>query len=360
LRDSHYYSNRMSFKRWRRGYAVLVSALLGVAGSTVSYGQTAVPVKAEFIADPAPTPSSHASTLCEARDGTLLAAWFGGTAERQRDVVIWYSRSENDQWTRPIVLARGDEDGDEQWACWNPVLTQTKKGPLVLFYKVGPNPQSWWGRLRTSIDGGKTWSKSYRIPKGFIGPVRNKPVTLSNGELLCGASEEDAGWRVHMETVNWLDAAVPLWGRTPDLNSAMDFGAIQPTILPWRDGRVQILCRTRQKVITESWSKDNGHTWSPMVRTKLPNPNSAIDAVMLRDGRAVLIHNPSSTDRSSLIASVSDDGVTWTPAVKLEEESGAEFSYPAVVQTQDGLIHVSYTWKREKIRHAVIDPAQLR
>ena len=60
-----------------------------------------------------------------------------------------------------------------------------------------------------------------------------------------------------------------------------------------------------------------------------------------------------------LAVAMSDDGNSWTPAVTLENETRGEFSYPAVIQTRDGQVHLSYTWKRESIRHVVLDPRAL-
>jgi predicted neuraminidase len=95
-----------------------------------------------------------------------------------------------------------------------------------------------------------------------------------------------------------------------------------------------------------------------MTLAELPNPNSGTDAVTLADGRHLLIYNHSETARSPLAIAVSRDGEAWTPAVTLETEPG-EFSYPAIIQAADGTVHVTYTWKRRKIAHAVIDPARL-
>ena len=98
--------------------------------------------------------------------------------------------------------------------------------------------------------------------------------------------------------------------------------------------------------------------WEPIKPTLLPNPNSAIDAVMLKDGRALLVYNHSATSRSVLNVAVSNDGKRWQAALVLEDASG-EFSYPAVIQTRDGLVHATYTWKRQRIKHVVLDPAKL-
>ena len=134
--------------------------------------------------------------------------------------------------------------------------------------------------------------------------------------------------------------------------------AIQPATLRHGD-RLQILCRSKHGRIVESWSDDNGKTWSELKRTALPNPNSGIDAMTLKDGRQLLVYNPTRAGRSPLHVAVSKDGKDWQDVLVLEKEPG-EFSYPAVIQTSEGLVHISYTWKRQRVRHVVVDPTKLR
>ncbi len=313
-------------------------------------------VKSEFIFETAPFASSHASTIVETKEG-LLAAWFGGPHERHPEVVIWTARHAGESWSAPVRAADGIQpDGQKRYPCWNPVLFQPKEGPLLLFYKVGPSPSTWWGMLITSADSGKTWSKPKRLPDGQIGPVRNKPVQQPDGSLLCGASTEDKGWRIHLERTPDLGAS---WERTPPPNDGKELSLIQPTILQWPAGKVQVLCRSKQGKIFESWMGGDWKLWGPIRPTLLPNPNSAIDSVMLKDGRALLVYNHTPRDRSPLNVAVSGDGQHWQAALVLENQPG-EFSYPAVIQASDGLVHASYTWKRQRIRHVVIDPARLR
>lgn len=313
-------------------------------------------LKSEFIFEQAPFRSCHASTIVETREG-LMAAWFGGTQEGNRDVGIWLSRHEGNAWSEPVEVINGaDDEKHIRYPCWNPVLFQPQKGPLLLFYKVGPKPTSWWGMLMKSEDGGRTWSKPRRLPKDILGPIKNKPVELEDNWIVCGSSTEDAGWRVHMERTHSFGQQ---WSRTPPLNAAMEFGAIQPAIVAYPSGKIQILCRTKQRQITESWSGDGGHTWSRMKATDLPNPNSGIDATVLRDGRALLVYNHTDRGRGVLNVAISPEGKKWFAALVLEYEPGGEFSYPAVIQANDGLVHVTYTWKRERIKHAVIDPFKL-
>jgi predicted neuraminidase len=321
----------------------------------------ALPVVAQiksagFIADPAPTPSAHASTIVEAKAG-LSAAWFGGLREGSVDVGIWFARFEDGRWLKPIQLAQGNEDGKELYPTWNPVLFQLRNGPLYLFYKVGPRPNNWWGRVLKSEDGGLNWSaKSVRLPRNIFGPIRSKPVELANGMILCGSSTEDQGWRVHVEQT--LNPITGPWQRSPPLHNAMELGAIQPTLLVWDGGRIQMLCRTKEGFVYDANSTDYGSTWGRMHRTELPNPNSGIDGVVLQDGRAMLIYNPLTHGRGELAVGLSSDGRTWKNVLTLEKSAG-EFSYPAVIQDKAGQIHVTYTWQRERIKHVVLDPKQL-
>lgn len=330
--------------------------------SLVSYANAAEQpglVKTEFIYETAPFPSCHASTIVETKSG-LVAAWFGGTHERHPDVGIWVSRHENGAWTVPVEVANGLGFATNRLPTWNPVLFQPKAGPLILFYKVGPSPSAWWGMLLTSADDGKTWSAPRRLPEGILGPIKNKPVQLATGTILCGSSTEGAdGWRVHFERTADLGLT---WTATPPLNNGKEIGAIQPSILLHNDGALQALGRTRQGRLFEIWSRDSGKTWGEMALTQLPNPNSGTDAVTLQDGRQLLVYNHSTKGRSPLNVAVSTDGKAWEAALTLEDDPGAPngFSYPAVMQTRDGLVHITYTWKRERIKHAVVDPARLQ
>ncbi|MFC1543246.1 exo-alpha-sialidase [Candidatus Neomarinimicrobiota bacterium] len=319
-------------------------------------------VSMEFIYTEATPPSCHASTIAETESG-LVAAWFGGTREGHLDVGIWVSRNEGQGWTPPVEVANGIESDTLRYPCWNPVLFQSQTGPLMLFYKVGPSPSSWWGMVRYSDDDGKTWSQPRRLPDGILGPIKNKPIQLADGTLLCPSSSEHAGYRVHFEHTPDLGKT---WEQVGPINNAEEFGGvIQPTLLTYSDGRIQALCRSRQSWIVESWSSDGGHTWSKLEATVLPNPHSGIDAVTLRDGRHLMVYNHTAKPpdrwggpRSPLNVAVSSDGINWQAALELENEPG-EFSYPAVIQTADGLVHITYTWQRTRVRHAVLDPSRL-
>ncbi|TSA32571.1 MAG: sialidase [Verrucomicrobiaceae bacterium] len=319
-------------------------------------------LKSEVLFEQAPHAQCHASTIAETKNG-LVTAWFGGTKEGNPDVGIWLSRQEDGRWTQPVEVADGRQSDGKKYPAWNPVLFQPKSGPLLLFYKAGPTPKSWWGMLTTSGDEGKTWSQPRRLPDGFCGPVKNKPVQLANGDLLCPSSSEDQGWRVHFERTPDLGAS---WTRTEPVNDGIEIAAIQPSILFHPGNRLQALGRTQQGRIFEIWSADGGLTWGKMSLTSLPNNNAGTDAVTLADGRQLLVYNHScnsegkkSGPRSPLNVAVSEDGKSWQAALVLEDEPHKEFSYPAVIQTSDGLVHITYTYRREKIKHVVLDPSKL-
>ncbi len=309
----------------------------------------------EFIYTTAPFPSCHASTIVETHGG-VVAAWFGGTDEKEPDVGIWFSRRQRDGWTAPVEVANGVESPTRRYPTWNPVLFQPKTGPLLLFYKVGPSPSQWWGMMMTSADGGETWSKPRRLPEGILGPIKNKPVELPDGDILAGSSTEHDGSQVHFERTS--DGG-KTWTATPPLNDGKQFAAIQPTILFHKGGRLQALGRTDSIGVFTMWSDDAGKTWSEMKPSGLPNPDAGIDAVTLADGRQLLVYNHTSHGRSPLNVALSDDGKSWAGALVLEDDPGREFSYPAVIQTADGLVHITYTWRRERIKHAVVDPGRL-
>src|SRR5215212_1178771 len=156
-------------------------AVLLLALSTSLRGLAAAPavITSEFIYEQAPFRSCHASTIVETEQRELVAAWFGGTAEKNPDVGIWVSRFQGGAWTPCVEVANGVQPDGTRHPTWNPVLFQPRRGELMLFYKVGPTPQSWWGMLRTSSDGGKTWSAARRLPDGILGPIKNKPVQLT-------------------------------------------------------------------------------------------------------------------------------------------------------------------------------------
>ena len=325
-------------------------------------------ISRDFLYEKASFPECHASTIAETPEG-LIAAWFGGTEEKHPDVGIWISHFRNKQWSAPEEVATGVQyvraDGSvHRHPTWNPVLFQYPEGPLVLYWKCGPDPASWWGMISMSGDHGKTWTPACRLPEHIDGPVRNKPVLLRDGTLLCGSSTESDGWRVHFERTADFGRT---WQRTAAIHDGKAIGAIQPALLTHPDGTIQALCRNQNgsgQILSTS-SGDGGLTWTELEPTALPNPNSGIDAVTLKSGSHLLVYNHTwrgkgtPQGREMINLASSEDGRTWKAVLTLEHEAKSEFSYPAIIQTADGLVHITYTWKRQRIVHAVVDPQKL-
>lgn len=346
----------------------IIIALIAVLSAGSTFAQQQNPwrngiVKDEFIFEKAPFLECHAATIVEGKDG-LVAAWFGGTKERNPDVCIWVSRlKKGGKWTAPDNVANGIHVDSTRDACWNPVLYQIPGGDMILFYKVGPKPATWKGFYKISKDGGKIWGEQQPLPNGFLGPIKNKPVLLSNGVLISPSSTEEKGWLVHFE----LSANNGKTWQLVNVPNGDTQGGIQPSILFHNDGSLQALCRSRDRAIVETWSKDNGLTWSPLAKTSLPNNNSGTDAVTMKDGRQVLVYNHvlppgklAKGARTPLNVAVSKDGKKWFASLILEDSPISQYSYPAVIQTGDGMLHFVYTWRRQKIKHVVVDPAKLK
>jgi predicted neuraminidase len=321
-------------------------------------------VIAQPIFDSAPFASCHAATLVETSAGNLACAFFGGSKEGKDDVCIWLSHRRDGKWSAPEQVGDGVQLTGERFACWNPVLFRPRGGPVMLFFKVGPSPSKWWGMLRTSDDDGKTWSHPVRLPEKILGPAKNKPIQLDGGDILspCSAEDPTTGWHVYFERssdggTTWSASEYVAQGDVPKVT--------QPTILVHSPTTMQALGRTTVGRLFETWSRDAGRTWEPIRLIDLPNCNSGIDAVTLRVGpRAgahLLVYNHSNLEkvRYPLNVAFSRDGREWLAAAQLESDPPGQYSYPAIIQTSDGLVHIAYTFKRRTIKHVVIDPSKL-
>lgn len=368
----------------------------------------------EFLFTEAPFTECHAATIAPNENGDLVAAFFGGTKERNPDCVIWTCRKpkNQDSWTAPEIAADGvfalsdpnasrvglsgidstttvagaglikdaasfgDLSVARRKACWNPVLFSVPgSGEMTLYYKVGSSVGDWTGWKVTSRDGGITWGDRQPLPDGILGPIKNKPEYI-DGRIVSPSSREGKGWRAWIEL---SDDGGKTWRSTGALASDSAYltadksrmrpiFAIQPGILRLSDGRLQILCRTRNAHLATSYSSDNGETWTPVSLTDLPANNSGTDCVTLKDGRHLLVYNdfetidgtPKGVRTPLCVALSDDDGKTWRNIATLEDSPLGQFSYPAIIQTPDGLVHVIYTHRRHRIRHQVLDPSLMK
>jgi len=322
----------------------------------VSFAQKVVLLEQEPIFSDTLFGQCHASTMVELSNGKVMVVWFGGSYEGADDVCIWASVKYKSGWTSPWLMACNDTAPAHQKACWNPVLCRINLHTIDLYYKTGHSPREWKGMVMHSVDNGVTWSKSIAL-NGRLGPIRNKSIRLANGTLLNPTSIETATrWQAFVERSDDNGAN---WQIVP-VDTSNVAKAIQPTLLVYPSNKIQALCRSNQNYILESWSMDEGRSWSPLQRTSLLNPNSGIDGVTLTSGLQLLVYNPMKSGsewmngRNCLNVALSQDGKNWRDVYQLENEPTGEFSYPAVIQTTDGIVHITYTYNRKYIKHVVL------
>lgn len=325
-------------------------SIVSAATASLASGQIG-----EFIAAKMPTPSCHASTIVELSNGDLLSAWFGGTKEGAPDVAIWMSRRGAHGWSQPFVAAR-----EPEVAAYNPVLFHSADGVLWLYYKFGKSPGTWSAARKYSRDEGSSWSPVEHLPAGLYGPIRAKPLVLNDGTILSGSSVESYGsWACWIERstdngrsctrIGPIAAPASLAEKPPELGQPQ--GIIQPSLIDLGGRHIRLYARSTNNIgrICQADSFDNGLTWSAVKATPLPNPNSGIDAVRLRDGRIVMIYNDTATGRTPLDLAVSADGDRWRNFRELETGPG-EYSYPALIQARNSDLLITYTWRRVNIR----------
>jgi len=296
--------------------------------------------------------SCHAATLTALPGGDLLAAWYAGSREAAPDVAIYGARlvPGSAAWSAPFLLANTPDRPEG-----NPVLFTDPDGGVWLLYVTLTGDKWTTSRMkfRRSADGGHTWgAKRVLSPEpGWM--IRNRPLALPSGEWLLPAYDER----------DWTSFALISadQGKTWRSGSRVIAppGVIQPAIAPLADCRLLMLLRTGGPGgwIWQATSADRGQTWSQAMPTAIPNNNSGLDLIRLRDGHLLLACNPvaDSKRRTPLSLLLSDDeGHTWHRWLDVETDPG-EFSYPALLQADDGTIHMVYTYLRTAIAHVALN-----
>lgn len=301
----------------------------------------------------------HASHILPLPDGQIYCVFFYGSAEGNNDVRIYGSmRGSDGQWSDAVPLS--EDDGMPNW---NPVLFRRNDGAVLLFYKSGPNCSIWTTRCRISTDNCQTWGKSFELVPGDIsggrGPVRNKPIYLTDGSILAPGSTELGEWKCFFDRSTDGGAT---WQRSADVRLSSEWlekydclngrGIIQPTLWQTNAG-VHAMMRSSEGFIFRTDSPD-GSNWCTPYPTGLPNNNSGIDAVKLPDGRLVVCCNPVSNNwgkRTPLSLYISDDnGKTFSLLTHLFTDTRGAYAYPAL-QYADDCLHISYTWDRLSIAY---------
>ena len=334
--------------------------------------------------------SSHASTITEGRDGILYATWYSGSAEKEADVKIFMSEKPSGMaWKDPWLIekegitsenpfldeAENEEERqalrEEETSEGNPVLfmdTETGNHRLWLFWETmrGAGDKSGWSmcvlKMKHSEDWGRTWTPPRLLRENIGWGTRNKPIWLSNGELLLPVSSFGTSfYRFPKEEIAKGSQACKI--TEPDAFITGSYS--QPSVIQNKKGELIVYMRTSdsskgcENLIATSISTDLGHTWSHVepLEDKIPNPDSGLDVVTLQNGHVVLLCNPLKQGRQKLTAFLSEDGGHTFPYSKDLEpvEQDKNYHYPAVIQSTDGLIHVTYTNRRLNIKHACFD-----
>ena len=361
----------------RRKLLIVTSAFLWAAAWMQAQNSFIFPPEGDPHAFANVQPDSHASTLVELRNGDILVAYFSGPWEGDSHVKIYGARLHQGSWSEPFELAR-----TKGVACWNPVLFHTQDGKLWLYYKTGTHPSTWTGLRKVSTDEGQTWSSAEALPEGILGPVKDKPFILSNGTIISGSSVEHGSWDVWIERSSdggksWTKAGPITLNETEDqpdaeflaanqrapdgpdaavktklyVPASKTVGIIQPTIVELAPHHLRLFARSKSRAarIAVADSMDDGKNWTQARFLALPNPNSGLDAVRLRDGRIVLIYNHSTNARTPLVLAVSRDGEHFMRFRTLEDGPG-QYSYPAIVQAANGDLLMTYSWRRKTIK----------
>ncbi|MCF7914775.1 MAG: exo-alpha-sialidase [Spirochaetaceae bacterium] len=362
---------------------------------------------------PSDNVQNHASNIMPLDNSDLLCTWFSGTQEGMSDISIYLSRLEagSTVWSKPKKMSE-DPGRSEQ----NPVLFPTPEGELWLFWtsQDAGNQDSAVVKRRISVDHGKTWGPVEMFidkPGTFV----RQPVTvLDNGDWLLPVfycvkipGRKWVGDRDYSSVLissdkgkSWKEIVVP-----------ESTGCVHMNILKLADESLVAFFRSRwADTVYISRSYDYGQSWDKPVSTGLPNNNSSIQAVVLKNGHLALVFNNMNADecserrislyddidgsesetektdkekiiddgetrtafwgapRAPLSIAISEDGgKTWPHIRDLETGDGycmtnnskdsvnREYSYPSIKQTDDGKLHITYTYYRQKIKYVYLD-----
>jgi predicted neuraminidase len=362
---------------------------------------------------------THASSLVELKDGRIRAFWFSGSREGASDVTVNSAVFDpvKDEWGAEQVVA---SRASTQRALHryisklgNPVAARAADGTLRLFY-VTVSLGGWAGSsitMMTSNDDGETWGAPRRlITSPFINIstlVKGTPFLYADGSMGVPAYHESFS---KFAEILHLDAA----GNVIDKQrlASAGQGTLQPVVLLKSPNDALILTRYSGKdnphLARSLSTEDGGQHWSGVKKSSFPNPDAALSATALPDGRllAVLNHQEQGRDSLSLMLST-DGGVNWKELRRLEEMSvirdkkldekqcmhivqglilnsdarlalapeatldeyvdsakarvradggcNFEFSYPYLIQARNGDFHLTYTWNRVFIKHVMFD-----
>ena len=314
-------------------------------------------------------PSVHGANVVEKLDGDLFATWFGGSREGGRDVVLWgadYSLATS-SWSTPRRIISPAETsaalGRYIKTVGNSVLVRGEAGVLWLYY-VTVSVGGWAGsslNVIATLDEGKTWGTPRRLitsPFANISTLnKSAAVHYADGSIALPVYHEFIGKFAELLHIDkhgmLLDKIRVTSGRH----------SIQPLLLPVSAEKAIVLMRDTGPYpghVLLSRSDDGGKHWSTDEKLQLPNPDSAVAGLRRPDGSLLLVYNDVEVGRNSLALALSrDEGKSWLKVRHFEQDGAikSEFSYPYLIRSSDGNMHLLYTWNRKRIRHIVFNDA---
>jgi predicted neuraminidase len=359
---------------------------------------------------------THAASLVELKDGRIRAFWFSGSREGAPDVEIHSAVFDpaRGQWgaEQTVVNRETTEKALLRFVrkLGNPVAARATDGSLQLFY-VTVSLGGWAGSsitVMSSSDEGETWSAPRRLvtsPFFNISTlVKGTPFLYADGTL---------GLPVYHEFISKFGELLRLdkTGNVVDKQRLAPGGrgTLQPVVLVQNDHDARVLMRhagPQPRRVISVVTRDAGSHWSAPQASDLRNPDAALSAVVLPDGRMLAVLNDIEQGRDALSLMLSaDGGASWKKVYQLEDQRGAkldkkhyletvagllksadsnvpadrmkeylasvkqqacssqtcryEFSYPYLIRARNGDFHLAYTWNRAFIRHVTFNQAWL-
>ena len=377
---------------------LLLSLLLGITNGK--------PLVQQYSIFPFQDKHVHGSSIVELPNGDLLSCWFHGSGERKaNDVRIKGSRLKkgSNEWGAVFDMADTPNLPD----C-NPVLWIDNNEKLWLFW-IAVRANRWENsmlRYRTSTDYLNKETPAWNWQDNIIlkpGERFSETIQLAFEEhidepmwaeyappysrLIIDAAKDpekrQKGWmtRIHPISLESGRILLPLYSDGYNIsivaisddngnnwrasNPIVGLGPIQPSLVQKQNGHIVAYMRDsgiEPKRILKSISKDNGETWSFAKDTKTPNPSSSIEVLQLKNGNWVMACNDTESSRSQMAILLSfNEGKSWEVKKyigKHEHNSGITLAYPSLIQSSDGLIHLTYSLKNKKgktIQHAIFN-----
>lgn len=367
---------------------------------------------AQFVSG-APGQAVHAASAVELSGGQLRAVWFSGSREGAGDVTVQTAVMDPQtlKWGAESTLFARRQIERSLWRyvkkLGNPVIARAPDGAIWL-WMVNVSLGGWAGSAITwsrSTDEGATWSQPRRlVTSPFLNIstlVKGAPIAWVDGQI---------GLPVYHEFVTKLTEVLRIdsEGRVVDkVRIPGSQTSLQPVVLVTGSGRAQAYMRSgTAKALMTSTTQDAGQTWSSTRATTWPNPDAAVAGVVTRAGAQWLALNPTTNHREILAlvqagkAGDFEGASPWivessvTPKTRLSvqdyerllggelrangvapeqiaayvasarrqlcgpDHCAQEFSYPYLLQSRDGYLHLLYTWHRTRIKHIRLDPLQ--